>query len=130
GVEADMARWRMQQGDGIGMGIALVDQPANDISAVVAKEQRVQYMYLAIGRNALTCVFGDKAPELMYGPAQSPARVGGQVVEWRCQAKVGNQPDQRLVRTFGRGVINAIRGQLAVQVLGGDGRPHEQKVIM
>src|SRR3546814_187151 len=120
----------MQQCNGEWVGIALVDQAANDISAFVAEEQRIQYVYLAVWRNALACVFGYQAPQLVYGPAQGFACVGRQVVEGRRQAEVGNQIDQCLVRAFGGRVINTIRGQLAIKILGGHRWPHKQEVVM
>ena len=68
--------------------------------------------------------------QLLDGGAGQQARVARQVLERQRQPEVGHHADQAFLQAVGHRVIDPVRRQAAVQVVGGHRRAHEQEIVV
>src|SRR5690625_2082264 len=88
GIDFYMAALGMRQGNGKGVNRAVVNKTANGIGSLVAKKQRVKYMYLAIGPQTAPRLVRQALAQQVNGPACQQAHIGGQVCKGGGKTKI------------------------------------------
>ena len=113
-----------QQGQREGLHLAVIDDAADEVGALVAVEERAQHVHLAIHgpRCLLTEQGGGGVDHLLQVILDVPVAAG--------QPHVDEDLAQDLLPGAVFRVIDPERGRRAVQVLGGDRRPHEDEVVV
>ena len=109
---------------------AEVDQPADDVGTLVAKEQRAQHVDLAVGCDSVAAGARDQPVQVAHCEARHHSGIARQIFERRGQAEIGDHADQRLAQTVTRGIVRPVGRTLTVEVVGRDGWTHEQEIVM
>jgi len=110
--------------------VEAVDDLAHQVSALVAEEQRTQHLDLEVRPKP---PLGQRQFQIRLHGGQHGVDVAGQVFESGLELEVVNDADQRLAQALARGVVGAVGGFgcgfVVLDVLGADGRPHEEELI-
>ncbi len=101
-----------------------VDQPPDDVGALVAEEERIEHLDLQVGPGARG------AREMLAQRAHDVAQVARTVLPWIFQVEASGDRPQGLPEAVLQGVIGAIRRRLALEVLGRDRRPPEDELVV
>ena len=120
-------RLGMQNGQRKGEFIETVDQLANDVTTLVAKEQPGEHLDLKVGAQ-----FG--IAQVLHHRVPHQAAVMLQIVKRALQVKVHHHLHQHAGHGFPRGVVGmvgwALLGLIVLDVLGAGSRAHKNEIVL
>ncbi|MNQ95042.1 hypothetical protein D3C85_1105830 [compost metagenome] len=87
-------------------------------------------MDLAVAGDAPAHVARQQRAQLRNRRARQHAGIARQVFKGQRQAEVGHHADQAFFQAVCRRVVHPVRRHAAVQVVGGNGGPHEEEIVV
>jgi hypothetical protein len=127
GVDDQFAACTMQDGQRERRLVEAVDDLADHVGALVAEEQRGDHLHLEIGAPA-------RAAHLPVHRGGHMGSVARRVLEGGPELEVGDDAAEGLAELAGLRVVGAVGrlggGLVVLDVLGADGRTHEQEVVV